>query len=477
MAVKTILRLIYILIAFTFVLLGGQAFLPTYAAVQNYSNVLTDLKKDESFNADDYPIKQSDYSLQVIQIAESTDGELFLYTYQPCQPTQYLVATSVNMSLSESVDGTELYALTLLSSSGVFCKYLVNGVTVSTDETRYYNISSIYRPWIDGKDEPPAEGQTINEVPYKVGKLYTAYTDNGTVHYTCIGQEVIPITSKHCGFISYWSGTNPWTEYYCDAHYIAFNTDRDIDRVKNADVEFYWQTITENDGGIGNNSTIDNGKKIVTLTDIEEATVTPRGWFQGNNYSWKRIRTVEQFIEEEKITDKTVLEKLKDKAFVLNFFETEYSETGPYGGFFEPHYYKTKYSRLYEETILRLEFEQDEKTYNLGAVDNKQTNNNESPDNQSNLNAFDKFCNWLESVTGVPAWVWKIIIYALPFIILLPILSAIFPVVGQILLLVLKGLWLIVKYVSIGIWYVISSPFRLIAWLVKRRQGGGDGEQ
>ena len=42
------------------------------------------------------------------------------------------------MSLSESVDGTQLYGLTLINSDGVFCKYKVNGVTVSSDVVRYY---------------------------------------------------------------------------------------------------------------------------------------------------------------------------------------------------------------------------------------------------------------------------------------------------------------------------------------------------
>ncbi|MGN1061426.1 MAG: hypothetical protein ACI4QN_06815, partial [Candidatus Coproplasma sp.] len=484
MAAKTIKRITYILIGFILILLGGQAFLPTYAAaaVQNYSNVLTDLEKDKSFNAGDYKSIADDYSLQVIQIAESTDGELFLYVYQPCQLTNYLVATSVNMALSESVDGTKIYSLTLLNSSGVFCKYLVNGVTVATDDERYYNISSIFRAWIDGVDEPPADGQTINEVSFKVGKLYTAYTDNGTANYTCVGQEVVEVTSKYCGFVSYWSGTNPWTEYYCDAHYIAFNTDRDIDRVKNADVEFLWKTITENDGGIGTTSTVDNGKKTVTLNDVEEATVTSRGWFQGNNYSWKRIRTVEQFIQEENITDETVLAELKDKAFVLNFFETEYSKTGPYSEFLVGHYYKTTYSRLYDETILRLEFEQDGKTYNLGAVDNKQTNDKANPDNQtdSGFNFFTYIWNCLVKLfTGKADLLESIVAIFVLFVVvaLLPILGFIFPTFGRGLLSLLKGVAYVIKYLILAVFYIITAPFRLIAWLINRRKDGGNGEQ
>ena len=377
------------------------------------------------------------------------------------------------MSLSESVDGTELYDLTLLSSSGVFCKYLVNGVTVAADETRYYNISSIYRAWIQGIDEPPADGQTINEVSFKVGKLFTAFSDNGTVKYSCLGQEVVEITSKYCGFINYWEGTNPWTEFKCDAHFIAFNTDKDIDRVKNADVEFYWKTIKENNNGYGKDTVIFEGKKTVSLNDVEKATVTHRGWFLGNVYSWKRIRTVEQFIKEENITDKTVLDNLKDKAFVLNFFETEYSKTGPYSEPLVGHYYKSTYSRLYDETILRLEFEKDGKTYNLGCVDNKQSEPNDPINpNKSDFNFFQYIWNCLVKLfTGKADTIETIVAIFVLFVVvaLLPILGFIFPMFGRGLLWLLKGVAYVVKYLFIAIWYIISAPFRLIIWLVNRK--------
>ena len=41
-----------------------------------YSNVLDDLKKDTSFNPGNYPTKADDYSLQIIQLAESVNKEL-----------------------------------------------------------------------------------------------------------------------------------------------------------------------------------------------------------------------------------------------------------------------------------------------------------------------------------------------------------------------------------------------------------------
>lgn len=49
------------------------------ADVISYTNVLDDLKKDENFDINDYPTNFSDYSLNVIQIAEGSSGELFVY--------------------------------------------------------------------------------------------------------------------------------------------------------------------------------------------------------------------------------------------------------------------------------------------------------------------------------------------------------------------------------------------------------------
>ena len=74
-----------------------------YAETASYTDVLDDLRKDENFSPALYPEVADDYSLQVIQIAESQDRELFVYVYQPCQIVYPLVATDINMSLSDKV--------------------------------------------------------------------------------------------------------------------------------------------------------------------------------------------------------------------------------------------------------------------------------------------------------------------------------------------------------------------------------------
>ena len=91
-----------------------------------YSNVLDDLKKDETFNPEDYPAKADDYSLQVIQVAEGSNGELFVYVYQPGADNVDVKASSINIStVLRGKDVFYNYPLTCLNNNGVFYKYKV----------------------------------------------------------------------------------------------------------------------------------------------------------------------------------------------------------------------------------------------------------------------------------------------------------------------------------------------------------------
>ena len=122
-----------------------------------YTDVMTDLQKDENFNPDDYPAKADDYSLQVIQIAESSNRELFVYVYQPSDSTMDFTALSMNMFNGYSENGKDFhplsYDLTLLSTNGVFDKYLVENYVVSSEMERWYNIVSIFRFFVKDGDK------------------------------------------------------------------------------------------------------------------------------------------------------------------------------------------------------------------------------------------------------------------------------------------------------------------------------------
>lgn len=56
-----------------------------------YTTVLEDLRADKEFDVLNYPIKNEDYSLQVVSIAESINKELFMY-----QPQYIITQNGIN---------------------------------------------------------------------------------------------------------------------------------------------------------------------------------------------------------------------------------------------------------------------------------------------------------------------------------------------------------------------------------------------
>ena len=482
---------------------GGKVYADT--STSGFSYVLDDLQKDESFNPDDYPAVNDDYSLQVIQVAESTSGEVFIYVYQPSGKGADLRATQINMALTESlndVDGSgngaisggvgvvgggaisgglgvgisgesagggthgvsaklSLYDLTFLTFNGVFYKYKVKNFEVSTNAIRYYNITSIFRKWSAQLDEPPVDGQTVNFVSFKVGKLFTVCTSNGNVVYGCSYIETIAISEKYVGFIRYPNGYK-FCAYSCDAHYVAFTTDRPMDKLYEVDIEYIKQTRIREYlfTGLVSDS-IKEPEKVIppTLKYNYVVSNSPTGIGQ-KKYTWNRIERIDTFkagLENDNINlDDTANAGLQGKEWVLRFAETDYIQSPITNG------YQTDQSCYVSEvTLLRLKFEYDGKVYNLGVVDNKQTGRND-PDNPTLpgvgddkslldkiIDFFVKVWNFLKQLN----W-WHLLLIGLGVIV----------VIVLIVCLIKFG----IKAVFKVIWLVISAPFRFIGWIFKK---------
>ena len=88
-----------VLFYFQNVVISGKADNIASTTEITYSDVLDDLKKDETFDTGKYPVDENDYTLRIIQIAESTAKELYVYVYRPCEATKDLLATSINLSI------------------------------------------------------------------------------------------------------------------------------------------------------------------------------------------------------------------------------------------------------------------------------------------------------------------------------------------------------------------------------------------
>lgn len=263
-----------------------------------YTTVLEDLQKDSSFNKDDYPNKDNDYSLQVIQIAESVNKELFVYVYQPslCE-----FATSINISTASDELELANYKLDFLSANATLYKYRVANFSVSSEPTRYYTISSIFRPFNEDYGDKQASGDNvINEVSYAVGKKYTFTNDS----VSCIDVEYITVTDKFVGFCRYTDGWHFFPSNYdcCDSHFVAFSTDKRIDKLISAEVYYVAQSynyanMTNPPAVLGPvyGAKIEN---IAKLSYTDKVTYEGEGAF-GYKYSWDKIQTVSDFIATE----------------------------------------------------------------------------------------------------------------------------------------------------------------------------------
>ena len=398
-----------------------------------YSNVLTDLKKDENFKQEDYPYNANDNSLDVFQVAETTSGELIVYVYQPSQKYH---ATQISMSSSIGVNyNPQLYDLTFINEDDTLQKYIVKDFKVKEDALRYYEIVSIFRSFDEDIDEPSSDGNTITSVSYEVAKLFTASTVEGQVSYNCEVVQTIEVTDKYVGFVRY-DGSNIWWESSCDSHYVAFSTDKSIDDLIEAEVYFVTRLYKEDN--FGKRYKADPVDHQVTIRHDQFADSEDfQGWF-GQNVEWTRIQTVEEFkSENDDLTDET-LNALVGKQWILRFHETSYTQSFvSIGG------NTCEATEVTNVTILRLKFETDGQIYNLGVVDNQQQGDDD-PDNFSSwLDELKEWMKWLLGIVGI--------------ILLVVLVIVLFPVV----VVILKGLWWLIKNIGKIIWYVISAPFKL----------------
>lgn len=451
----------------------------TYAESEiEYSSVLDDLHKDENFNEDDYPLIETDYSFQVIQIAESINNELFIYVYQPSGENLNLMATSINISTTAGDLKFINYKLKFLNSSDVFYKYLVEDYQVEISNSRYYEITSIFRAWnIEYDDELDKTNENIiDEVSFKVGKSYTFIGTGNDQQVIVDDIETINVTSKYVGFVRY-SGEVTWVNKYCDRHFIAFSTDREIDNLLEADVYYSSQSVhlkyldnsslNENKPFSEEYGKIEDKYSYLSIYDDKVEVSVETSGLIGNkhefSYEWDGIQTVDEFIDSvniEKIYSSGIfnvhvvskmteegLEDLKDKQWVLSFDATDYVYkplvTGGGGDI--------DFTIVSDVSILRLKFISNGDIFNLGVIDNKQTSDG-NPDNEVEVDyELKDIFKWLFSILAIIA----------VLILIAPILPTVFSIFINLFIWLFKVLWLCLKGIFTCIWWLITAPFSI----------------
>lgn len=444
-----------------------------------YTNALDDLKKADNFEEDKYILNEKDYSLQFIQIAESEDKELFVYVYQPSGQKYNLSATSISFSTGINDNFyPQLYKLKKLNSNGVFFKYLVEDFKVKNDALRYYDLVRVSRSFNANYDEELDNSQTVSEVPFEIGKLWTVCTLNNKVYYNYEETQTIDITDKYVGFVRYddgYTGLIPnFKPQFCkpgyDSHFVAFNTDKPIEKLLEAtviyDSQFYHYSKSKFFGGDEKFYDIER-EKVVELDEKDRVALeVPDSWFNSYNYEFERIQTMDEFLSGEdrnyvfnkgvfnkntdvKITDEGKQE-LEGKQWVLRFVETlfedyEVSGSGTLGTLDRIHTInKTLVGNV---SILRLKFETDGIIYNLGVIDNKQTGDG-VPDNETNvsykINSLGR----------------KLILIGI-VVVLLILFIAFFPLVVNLFVFLVKVICKIICCIFKGLWWLIKLPFEI----------------
>ena len=460
-----LLLIIGLLIAFN---RGGAV---NASAATSYSNVLDDLRKDPKFDPDKFTENAKDKGIYVIQIAESTAGELFVYVHQPAAQTIKLQATELRFStaINENFQPKD-YTLTFLNRNGIFAKYLVDDFMVKSDTVRYYDIVQISRIWLDGLDKPQ-ENNDLGTVAFAVAKLFTACTVGDTVSYTSIENSVIEIIpeSKFVGYFNYFDGLDTIISYKeADCWYVGFDTNKPIDYLTEVELSFKKRTVERN-YALG----IQTAERFGEWQSIKNYIIkgTDKGstgnGFLAHRYEWKRIVSINEFLTnpDYKLSD-TERENMRLCKWVLRFYETERKTVGDY---------KTKQvssSQIADVTILRLKFKTDGELFNLGVVDNKQSPKPDQPpgntDYKSPWEQYIEFCQLLEELTGISYIFWAVFFIVLVFCVLFGILSIFLPALRLalkvIFMVICKGISAVFKV----LWWVICLPFRGIAALVKR---------
>lgn len=340
--------------------LTGVAFADTLSI---YTDVLEDLRKDETFDVAQFPKSDKD-KMDVFQVAESNAGEVFLYVYAPQGDKLTASEVRISTSIGDNLAPKD-YKLTLLSRNGTLSKYIVNDLAVKSDVVRYYLIIQIARPWDKNLDGELPGDNTGNTKAYATEKLFTACTIDGNVTYTETHADVITIIDKYVGYLRYLNGF--WImKSSCDSHFVAFDTDKPIDRLIEATVSFVHKHCTE----IVLVSKTYGDSKTEEVTLYDDDNVSNDASIFGVKHTWSRIEKVSDFINKEDL-EKDVEDELRNKQWVLRFYESNVTEA--YGRL-----YKSIDSEVVTDvTILRLKFETNGDIYNLGVVDNKQTGNTE----------------------------------------------------------------------------------------------------
>ncbi len=437
----TILTLFCLLIS---LFAGTTSF--AFAQEEPYTNVLDDLFKDSSFAIYRYPVDTTNYSLEVINVAETKDKRLIVYVYQPSGQKGNLRASTIN--ISHTIDGEVQpynYKLTYCNSESTMFKYIVDDFYLNDSETRIVDIYSISRPFDANIDTAPSGDQTISEVPYDVSSRYQFTLIDGKYSVRCDKVETRKVTDKFVGFVRYKEGfdINPSA---CDSHFVAFNLNAPMDKVMNARLYYTRQGVVHH-FKIGDD-TFDYSNTISKYAEVDykDKVVYKGDGFFSNTYEWDRICDINTFLSKFNTKKQLysgalinviarnnisteALNQLKNKQWVLSYYESPYTD---YADAFDQ---REEFTQVADVSILELTYEYEGQIYNVGIIDNKQSGSSD-PIGGSGIDV---------EPTDLAKLILFIIAIILLVIILLPILPNILLFLFKLIIWIIKLPFVLIK--------------------------------
>lgn len=443
---------------------GAISSVTVYAAES--PEVLQDLRRDKDFDESAYPYVADDYSLKVIQIAESANKELFVYAYQPCHDTYDLVGTKISISYGYSLNGTgltpKLFNLRLISTSGTLDKYYVDGFKIPNDGDRYYNIVEIFRMVNSDIDEID-EAFPKTDIAYSVGQQWYVCDLNGSKHYEMNTFNTLPVETVWDDYFTFSDGLT-WLDLIkkdkpVDCWFYCFNVDDYVIKyIFDADLTYSIRDVidTYHSGGEHNITPSNDRKNLVKKLKSEgsdtEMSYVPSG-LGAPSLKWKRILSSKEFVkiaEEQGVKiDSTVRDKVLSSQWVFTYLETDRTEDSYGSTLTGTVTHVDSYSDVYAVGLLRLHFQDTSGgKYDLGVV-----NDLTDPDNIAGGYTETDLKKALEEFWDM----FVKIILTIIFIVLLVLLLHFVTSIGGVL-----------KFIFKGIKIVLTAPFKLLKSIFKK---------
>ena len=429
-----------------FVMVGGSilpGFCISAEAASNYSNVMDDLSKDPNFNPEDYPEDFSDYSLKLIQLAEGENGQVYLYVYQPAASSRKIYATSVNLSNTGDASGLKLYDLQLLNESGVFQKYEVLNLVTTIESVCKYMVVSIYRPFDASLGDQSSDPGTVGvrkAIPVEI--VWTVKQDlSGNLIYSAeYTDDVIQVVSSNVGFFRYSEGLF-LAASDIRSHFFAFSTNKPIDSILEADIEYEYYHYYFVQGYRKEES----GKKVVRLTSDQIFEVNDSNFFT-SSYEFKRIQSVDDFLECEGVNvSEDSLPLIREQEWILRFVETNhlFHSTTTSSGLPSIDQYYTDINSI---TLFRLKYEFDGQIYDVGVISDSVRGDGIS---DGEIYQNDWFLN-----------VVRIILLILVIVIIIFVLNTVTPLASFVNLI-----WKFIRLFAKFLFLIVSFPFKIVRFI------------